>query len=149
MSNNEILKQLFKKYKLNYDQDNPDSKENDVYVHKHYKIITRQGIQKIEQVSGITCKFEVIRAEEDHFYLKATGQLGEKTYETFASASSRTSKNEYWPEMAEKRARSRIVLTLAGLYELGVFGEDEADAFSDVVKANRQGFNKAVYKGNA
>ena len=32
--------------------------------------------------------------------------------------------------MAEKRAMSRAVLKLVGLYELGVFGEDEADDFS-------------------
>lgn len=31
--------------------------------------------------------------------------------------------------MAEKRALSRGVLKIAGLYEHGVFGEDEADAF--------------------
>ena len=32
--------------------------------------------------------------------------------------------------MAEKRAKSRIVLMLAGFYEHGIFGEDEADDFS-------------------
>lgn len=35
----------------------------------------------------------------------------------------------YLMAMAEKRALSRGVLQLAGLYELGVFGEDEADEF--------------------
>ena len=32
-------------------------------------------------------------------------------------------------EMAEKRAMSRAVLKLTGFYELGVFGEDEAEDF--------------------
>ena len=32
-------------------------------------------------------------------------------------------------EMAEKRAMSRAVLKLAGLYSLGVFGEDESESF--------------------
>ena len=31
--------------------------------------------------------------------------------------------------MAEKRAMSRAVLKLTGFYELGHFGEDEADDF--------------------
>ena len=31
--------------------------------------------------------------------------------------------------MAEKRSLSRIVLKLSGMYELGVFGEDESDDF--------------------
>ena len=35
----------------------------------------------------------------------------------------------YVMEMAEKRAMSRAVLKLAGLYSLGVFGEDESESF--------------------
>ena len=35
----------------------------------------------------------------------------------------------YWLEMAEKRAMSRAVLKITGMYELGVFGEDEAEDF--------------------
>ena len=35
----------------------------------------------------------------------------------------------YVMEMAEKRAMSRAVLKLTGFYELGVFGEDEAEDF--------------------
>ena len=35
----------------------------------------------------------------------------------------------YVLEMAEKRAMSRAVLKLTGFYELGVFGEDEAEDF--------------------
>ena len=35
----------------------------------------------------------------------------------------------YVVEMAEKRAMSRAVLKLAGLYSLGVFGEDESESF--------------------
>jgi hypothetical protein len=31
--------------------------------------------------------------------------------------------------MAEKRALSRAVLKMTGLYELGIFGEDESEDF--------------------
>lgn len=40
----------------------------------------------------------------------------------------------YLMAIAEKRALSRGVLTLAGLYKLGVFGEDEATAFSKEIE---------------
>lgn len=40
----------------------------------------------------------------------------------------------YLAAMAEKRALSRGVLQLAGLYKHGVFGEDEADDFKKEVK---------------
>ena len=35
----------------------------------------------------------------------------------------------YVMEMAEKRAMSRAILKLTGFYQLGVFGEDEAEDF--------------------
>lgn len=43
----------------------------------------------------------------------------------------------YLAAMAEKRALSRGVLQLAGLYKHGVFGEDEADDFKADVKRQR------------
>jgi len=133
-----MLTDLFKKYGLTYDSSNPEGKDNDVYVHKHYKIITRGGIQKIERAAGIRCEMEPVPTAcgKDYFTVKGMGILPTKEgttpviYTTFASASDLTCKNAYYPEMAEKRCRSRLILTLAGLYELGVFGEDEADDFS-------------------
>lgn len=136
MTKTEILNDLFKKYGLTYDASNPDSKDNDVYAHKHYKIITRTGIQKIERAAGIRCELEPVPTAcgKDFFTVKGTGIMfrDEKPvmYTTFASASDFTSKNAYYAEMAEKRCRSRLILTLAGLYELGLYGEDEADDFA-------------------
>lgn len=148
MSNSELLNELFSKYGLVYDSSNPGSKDNDVFSHKHYKIITRTGIQKIERATKIQCSFRPVYVAKDIVVLKGTGTLPVgTTYETFASASDVTSTNNYYAEMAEKRCRSRLVLTLAGLYELGVFGEDEADDFKSVVKAQQDGVVTARYKG--
>lgn len=142
MSNSELLNELFKKYKLNYDKDNPGSKENDVFIHKHYKIITRAGIQKIEKSAGIWMDIDVVEAVSapDNVTMRAEAYLPgkERPYITFASASAETSTNKYYAEMAEKRVRSRAVLTLAGLYELGVFGEDEAESFSKIIKDQKE-----------
>lgn len=140
----EQLNELFTTYGLYYDPKNPDSKDNDVFVHRHYKIITRAGIQKIEKALDIKCVFTPIAVGENFCYLSVVGTLPNgRSYQTLASASDGTHKGSpYWPEMAEKRARSRVVLTLAGLYEQGVFGEDEADDFARGAEPKT-----ATYKG--
>ncbi len=131
MTNTELLNNLFTKYGLVYDQSNPDSKDNDVFVHKHYKIITRGGIQKIEKAAGIRCNITIVHSGVDYCNVTGTGTTNDATsYTTLASANSGNTTNAYYAEMAEKRCRSRLILTLAGLYETGlVFGEDEADDF--------------------
>lgn len=127
MSNNDLLNKLFEKYNLIWDPKNPSSKDNDVYVHRHYKIITRGGIQKIERASGITCNIDIIASGIDYCIMRGSGTtLDGSTYVTYASANRETCQNGYYVEMAEKRCRSRLILTLAGLYETGlVFGQDE------------------------
>lgn len=148
----DILNRLFKEYELVYDQDNPDSKNNDVFKHRHYTIITRAGIQKIEKKAGIIVSLNAVESAcgKDYFTIQANGTMIKDgkpvNYETFASASPETSTNKYYPEMAEKRARSRIILTLAGLYEQGVFGQDEADEFNSVV-SEKASVPTAKYKG--
>jgi hypothetical protein len=140
---------LFKEYKLIFNPNDPESKENDVYTHKHYKIITRSGIEKIQKAAGVTIAYTVVFANENCVYIHAKGLRGEEATETFASASAATSKNAYYPEMAEKRAMSRIVLKLAGLYEYGVMGADESDDFKERTPAPSGGTNgRAVYKGH-
>ncbi len=99
----------------------------DVFKTKHFKIITRSGIEKIQYAKEITVTFEAITVEENFAAVKAIGKKGDKIIETFGSASKGTVKggNAYLLEMAEKRALSRVVLKLMGLYEHGFLGEDE------------------------
>ena len=120
--NVEKLKVLYKKYNLT---------KEDVFKHQHYIIITRSGIDKIQGVAGIKIKYEVIKCEPNFAVVKAsTDHL-----ETFGSAikgltfKDGNTNSWYVMEMAEKRAMSRAVLKLAGLYALGVFGEDESESF--------------------
>lgn len=49
--------------------------------------------------------------------------------QTFGECSPDNNHNPYPVAMAEKRAMSRAVLKLAGLYSENVFGEDEAEDF--------------------
>ena len=130
---------LYKKYELT---------ESDVFKHKHYLIITRQGIDKIQAKEKIFISYESITSTPEFCVVKAHAKKGDANIETFGSAKygakewDKTAKNGqggwnekgncttwYVMEMAEKRAMSRAVLKLTGFYELGVFGEDESEDF--------------------
>ena len=110
--------------------DNNLTKE-DVFKHKFYTIITRSGIDKIQAVQSIDIQYEIVNLSDDHKHclIKALGKKGDKIIQTFGECSPQNNSNAYPVSMAEKRAMSRIVLKLAGFYELGVFGEDESDDF--------------------
>ena len=117
---------LYKKYELS---------ETDVYKHKHYVIITRQGIEKIAAKENISIYYEVVKCKPNFAVVKAYANKNDILIETFGSALKGEDYKDgncnswYVMEMAEKRALSRSVLKLTGFYELGVFGEDESDDF--------------------
>jgi len=129
------LTELYKKYELTAD---------DVFKHKHYMIVTRQGMDKIQAKETIFIRYEAIKSEPEFCVVKAVASKKGARIETFGSAKygSKTWNKEknkwdefgncttwYVMEMAEKRAMSRAVLKMTGFYELGVFGEDESEDF--------------------
>ena len=127
----ELLKERYIKYNLTKD---------DVFKHQHYLIITRSGIEKIQAIENIGIDYEVIKCDKDFAVVKATAESFPKEgtgvmVVTFGSAlkgktyADGNTNTWYVMEMAEKRALSRAVLKLTGFYELGVFGEDEAEDF--------------------
>tara|TARA_R100000664_G_C2690712_1_gene94940 strand:- start:54 stop:446 length:393 start_codon:yes stop_codon:yes gene_type:complete len=122
----EKLKEKYIKYELTKD---------DVFKHQHYIIITRSGIEKIQAIENIKIYFDVVKSEPNFAGVKATATKDGCTIETFGSALKGESYKDgntntwYVLEMAEKRALSRAVLKMTGFYELGVFGEDEAEDF--------------------
>lgn len=132
--NREKLGVLYKKYELTAD---------DIYKHKHYLIITRNGIDKIQAKEKIFIDYDVIKCETNFAVVKANAQKDDAKIQTFGSALyGGKEENEkgkwidkgnttswYIMEIAEKRAMSRAVLKLTGFYELGVFGEDESEEF--------------------
>jgi|TARA_R110001606_G_scaffold263140_1_gene411791 hypothetical protein len=119
----DILNRLFKENNLTSD---------DIFVHKHFKIITRSGIDKIMSKNEITITYNLIYNSPDLKYviIKAIGKMGDKVIETFGECSPQNNANSYGVSMAEKRAKSRICLMLCGLYEQSVYSEDEAPAFN-------------------
>jgi hypothetical protein len=121
----EILRRLYKENGL---------EQEDVFTHDHYKIIKREGIDKIQAKQAIDVSYEVVKCESTFCVVKATGRLNDKTIETFGSAlkggyKEGNTNTWYVMEMAEKRAMSRAVLKLAGFYAVGHYGEDESESF--------------------
>lgn len=132
-----IMGSLYERYNL-YPED--------IFTHKNYKIITRQGIDKILSGSDIKFSFE---DREIKYYpyidrkgdqkigtftsLKIVGwkktEDGVEKVETYGESTPYNTTNEYAVAMAEKRAKARLALMLEGLYQHGFYGEDEADDF--------------------
>ena len=127
----EKLATLYKKYDLT---------EDDVYKHKHYTIITRTGIDKVQAIERIDIMYHIEACQPDFCVVKALASKDSAKIQTFGSAKhgdykSGNTTTWYVAEMAEKRAMSRAVLKLTGFYELGVFGEEESEDFKRPVKA--------------
>ena len=74
---------LYKKYELTKD---------DVFKHKHYLIITRQGIDKIQAKEGIFISYEAVKVDPEFCVVKAMAKKEHEngadwlTIETFGSA---------------------------------------------------------------
>lgn len=170
LSQEDIYKDLFKRYNLVYDKDDP--KNSDVFISPRYKIITRSGIDKIQAKLGMSAEFDVVYVDPFEIIIKGKFSVDSTSIETFGeasvdrlnisiisnereegSANGSTKKVSfdkveqtvikrgnvgqnppYLAAMAEKRARSRGVLRLAGLYDLGFYGEDESDDFTQSVR---------------
>ena len=68
---------LYKKYELTKD---------DVYQHKHYLIITRQGIDKIQAKEKIFISYDAVKVCPEFCVVKATAKKEDAFIETFGSA---------------------------------------------------------------
>ena len=130
--NKAMLGKLYKKYNLT---------SNDIFKSPQgWVIIKREGIDKIQSVENIDIRYELITYDivNDCAAVKAVGVKGDARIETFGEAAPKNCKQAYKLAMAEKRAMSRVVLKLSGFYELGVYGQDEADDFAKVPKKDRK-----------
>jgi hypothetical protein len=121
----ELMNKLYKDYGLTSEH---------VFSHKHFKIITRAGIDIIISKSGHAPQMEVVgHLQDGTVIIKAW----DDTITTFASAGPATATSGYYAEIAEKRVNSRFILKRLGLYSEGVMGEDEADDFKKSVSNQR------------
>ena len=139
----ETLKQIYNEFNLDKD---------DIFVLKFgtakKPIITRGGIDKIMKKMRIQIKYDIQKISDDHKYcvIQATGFIfpnnvpedivmngntpkPKHVMASFGEASPQNNKSPYPIAMAEKRAKSRVVLQMSGLYEKGFFSEDESEDF--------------------
>jgi hypothetical protein len=98
-----------------------------------FVIITREGIERImshlKMRVEYTPIFEWSDAEKGRYIISAKAWIPDggphMVAASFGEVTASNNKNAYPVAMAEKRALSRVVLKLAGMYQLGVYGEDE------------------------
>jgi len=134
-TNRERLNTLYKKFGL---------ETEDTFKHQHYTILTRSGIEKVQRGANIKVHYEVIKCEPDFSCVKAFATMNDSEIETFGSCKrgkggDGNTISWYVMEIAEKRAMSRAVLKLAGLYELGHMGEDESESFKAPTRSQQTG----------
>lgn len=129
--------------------------KEDFFEHKHYKIITRSGIEKIQYKNNIDIEFEAVTMTPELCVVKAKATMDEKHIQTFGSAGHgaagtpdggkmRSNQYLYYPEIAEKRALSRAVLKITDFYKYGVFSEDESEEFAEAVREGRKQQSKTA-----
>lgn len=92
-------------------------------------IVTRAGIDYLQAKLDITVDFLPVYAWSDaseaRYVVQADGFMDKRRVTSYGEVSAKNNTNPYPVAMAEKRALSRVVLKLVGMYELGVMGEDE------------------------
>ena len=123
----EALRRLYKENGLT---------EEDIYKDKRgFIIITRTGIDKIVSRNNITLAYEVINMDVEKsicvLRAAATMKVGNEVRNVMDFGEASVSNNltgggkKWLVSMAKKRAMGRVVLTLAGFYEQGMYSKDE------------------------
>ena len=120
----ELLRELFIANGLDKDEDTWE-----LPMGKRPTIITRTGIEKIQFHNNIKVTYILESANPEFLIVKAIAKKGDEYMESYGEASKANTKQIYPVAMAEKRALSRVILKIVGLYKYGVFGEDEAEEF--------------------
>ena len=137
--NRDKLKDIYNKYNL--------AKE-DIFILKfgstEKPIITRSGIEKIQNQLKIQIQYKLEKVSDDHksCIILATGvvfgdgiaQQGlppkpKHMRASFGECNPENNKSNYPISIAEKRAKARVVLQISGLYMNGIMSEDESEDF--------------------
>jgi hypothetical protein len=135
--NAQEIRDLFQKHKISLSRD-------DVWEVQGNPVVKHQALERLSSALRIIWhKPEVLRAERDEAVLIVTGNLpggpsewsiGEAVIGQNLLARNKTAVYPY--AMAEKRAKDRVILKLAGLY--GSHSEEEADDFKQGAKPEEE-----------
>lgn len=120
--------------------------QDDVWQVQSATVIKHKALERLAAAAKI--EFErpqVLRAERDEAVILVSGKLGDRSEwsvgEALVNVNYRVSGKmaAYVYAMAEKRAKDRVILKLAGLH--GLYSEDEADEFKESSSAPMTGRN--------
>lgn len=131
MNTDKEIRELFAKHSVALDRD-------DVWSVQSSKVVKHKALERLAAALSIQWKApQVLRAERDEAVILVTGEVQNDQIaicewsigEALINANYRVTGKQapYVYAMAEKRAKDRVILKLAGLH--GVYSEDEADDF--------------------
>ena len=142
MSNEKEIRDLFGKHSV-------DLAREDVWTVQSSHVVKHKALERL--AAALKIKFaapQILRAERDEAVILATGSLGDMTEwsigEALVNANYRVTGKmaPYVYAMAEKRAKDRVIIKLAGLH--GVYSEDEADDFKEDHRAPTRADDPAI-----
>lgn len=124
---------LFKRFEA-------DISGDDVWKVQSATVIKHKALERLAAAAKIEFAAPtVIRADRDEAVILVTGKLGDRSEwsigEALVNVNYRVTGKmaAYVYAMAEKRAKDRVILKLAGLH--GIYSEDEADEFRQDAKS--------------
>ena len=130
------IKKLFDKFGADLDRD-------DIWQVQSATVIKHKALERLAAAAKISFSDPVmVRAERDEAVVLVTGELdGRREWsigEALVNVNYRVTGKmaAYVYAMAEKRAKDRVILKLAGLH--GIYSEDEADEFKDAPRQSPQ-----------
>jgi hypothetical protein len=110
------------------------------------RVILHKALEKIAAKKGIAFDAPVHLVTDPankQVAIQVNGRLGEMEAWSIGEVSPANCKNAYPFAMAEKRAKDRVILKLAGLHGY-VYSEDEAEDFKESPHAELLAYNAAV-----
>lgn len=115
-------------------------------------IVKRTGIEKLEKAFNIRYRYISVTESPYKDKCNVTVVLQGETdshppMQAMGSANPDTTTNSFISDIANKRARHKIVLKIADLYQYDVHSEDESDDFKPFTqKDSSQVYNEAARK---
>lgn len=123
---------------------------NDLFKHPKFGfiLVTRGGIEKIQAKENIKVDYTLVQLSDDHKHVvfQATARSGTHEIVTYGEVNPKNCTNQYPIATAEKRALSRAVLKICGLYAHGIMGEDEMELDSNTTASSQTGSSSSTPK---
>jgi len=120
MTHQDNLNAIFKKYGL--------FKSEHIFKDGDFTIINRQGIMTIKKKLNLNVQYKLLYTDGvTSAVVRAQCVHENQSYQTFGESNNKNNTFPYPVNIAEKRALSRLILEVCGLYYFKIKGEGEID----------------------